>query len=144
VANGISARDSWNVGSQWRRSEDTGVVMKEQRRGEQRGREGGLRICVAATGDKDRAVRRMDYAWRPGGQVAGAVWRELPLGGGCSRDRRSVRTRAMCDQLERFDCSTGPGPIRCTMFFQLFKNFSNFVIQVCCLLEFQKCSNFAK
>jgi hypothetical protein len=66
------------------------VAMKEQRRGEQRGREGGLRIGVAATGDKDRAVRRMGYAWRPGGQVARVVRRELPLGGGCSHDRRSV------------------------------------------------------
>jgi hypothetical protein len=77
-----------------RRLEDKGVAMKEQRRGERRGREGGLHLSMAATGDKDRAVRCMGYAWRPGGQVARAVRRELPLGGGRSRDRRSVRTRA--------------------------------------------------
>jgi hypothetical protein len=29
--------------------------------------------------------------------------------------------------------STGPGPIRCTIIFQLFKNCSNLVIQICCL-----------
>jgi hypothetical protein len=64
--------------------------MKEQRRGEQRRREGGLRLGMAATGDKGRAVRRMGNVWRPGGQVARAVRRELPLSGGRGRDRRSI------------------------------------------------------
>jgi hypothetical protein len=108
VTNRISAEDSWHSGSQWRRSEDRGVAMKEQRQGERRGREGGLRLSVAATGDNDRVVRRMGYAWRPGGQVAWAVQRELPLGDECGHDRRYVRTRARQGRLERFDCSTGP------------------------------------
>jgi hypothetical protein len=39
-------------------------------------------VClgVAATRDKDRAVRHMGYASRPGGQVTWVVRRELPLG----------------------------------------------------------------
>jgi hypothetical protein len=40
--------------------------------------------------------------------------------------------------------SSGPGSVRCTMLFRLFKNCPNLVIHVCCLPEFQKCSNFAK
>jgi hypothetical protein len=40
--------------------------------------------------DKDRAVRRMGYAWSSGGQVARAVRRELPLGGGHGQDQRSA------------------------------------------------------
>jgi hypothetical protein len=76
--------------SQWRCSEDRGVVMKEKRRGEWRGREGGLHLVVAATRDKDRVVQRMGYMWRLGGQVARAVQWELPLGGGRGHDRCSV------------------------------------------------------
>jgi hypothetical protein len=90
VVNGISAMDLWHGGSQWRRSEDRGAVMKEQRRGEWRGREGGLHLGVAATRDKDRAVRRMGYAWRPRGQVARAVRWELPLNGEHDHDRHSI------------------------------------------------------
>jgi hypothetical protein len=85
VVNVISSRDS-----QLRCSEGRGVVMKEQRRGEWRGREGGLHLVVAATGDKDRVVQRMGYVWRLGGQVARAVQWELPLGGGRGHDRCSV------------------------------------------------------
>jgi hypothetical protein len=33
--------------------------------------------------------------------------------------------------------------VRCTMLFQLFKNYPNLVIQVCCLPKFQKCPKFA-
>jgi hypothetical protein len=79
VVNGISIGDSWHDGSQWWFTEDRGVAMKEQTQDEQRGREGGLHLDVAATWDKDRAVRRMGYAWRPRGQVARAVRQELPL-----------------------------------------------------------------
>jgi hypothetical protein len=35
------------------------------------------------------------------------------------------------------------GSVRCTMFFQLFKNCPNLAIQVCCLSEFEKCPKFA-
>jgi hypothetical protein len=35
------------------------------------------------------------------------------------------------------------GSVRCIVLFQLFKNYPNLVIQVCCLPEFQKCPKFA-
>jgi hypothetical protein len=56
----------------------------------------------------------------------------------CGSDRR----RTVWNQHQVGDCSTGPGPIRCTLIFQLFKLCSNFVIQICGLPDFQKSPKF--
>jgi hypothetical protein len=64
---------------------DGGTAQQSARRlssrgGERRGKEGGLPLGVAATRDKDRAVRRMGYSWRPGTDSAavnrGNAWSE--------------------------------------------------------------------
>jgi hypothetical protein len=55
-------------------------------------------------------------------EAAGSGQRGRQLGGG-GRNRGTVRTRAGRSRFERQHCSTGPGPILCTV---TFCNYSNF------------------
>jgi hypothetical protein len=114
------------VGERWRWR--ARAAAKEQRQGEQRGREERLLLGVATTGIRTGRCG----AWATRGGREGR-WHGRS-NGNCHSAAGTVRTNDLPNarrhgRLERFDCRTGPGPIHCRNDFPIFKLPPNFEIQ---------------